>query len=65
VYTCDGGEWPKREWKTSPAKVDEAERKISADLPAGVKVFYINAITDTGLTVSTEQAQKMACSDLK
>jgi dienelactone hydrolase len=54
VYTCESGDWPKREWKTSPAKLDETIKKVSADLPAGVKVFYLNMITDTGLKVSTE-----------
>jgi hypothetical protein len=36
--------------------VDEAGKKVSADLPADVRVFYLNLFTQDGLKVSTEHA---------
>lgn len=52
-YTTDDGPWPKRTWKTSPARI-EGDR-ISAALPAEpVRVLFLSATDSRGLRASSE-----------
>lgn len=53
-YTCQTGVWKERKWETLPATVDTANCRVTARLPQGVTVYYLNLIDDRGLIVSTE-----------
>ncbi len=55
VYTKDTGKWPERKWETLPAKV--GSKRVSAELPDGVKVFYFNLTDERGLLVSSEHVE--------
>ena len=46
--------WSKRTWETIPADIDVAQHKVTAALPAGATVCYLNLIDQNGLIVSTE-----------
>ena len=56
VFTKDAGPWQKREWSTGPATI-EPDDKVTADLPAGVTVYYLNVTDERGLVVSTEHEE--------
>jgi cephalosporin-C deacetylase-like acetyl esterase len=53
-YTCQTGVWKERKWETVPATVIEAQKKVTAQLPNGVTVYYLNLVDERGLVVSTE-----------
>lgn len=53
-YTCQTGVWKERKWETAPATVDEAQKKVTAQLPKEVAVYYLNLVDDRELVVSTE-----------
>lgn len=53
-FTCQSGTWKERKWETAPAAVDSAQDKVTAKLPKGVTVYYLNLIDDRDLVVSTE-----------
>lgn len=57
-YTIDTGPWDRREWKSTPATIDPAGSRVTAELPDGVTVFYLNLVDDCGLTVSTEHQER-------
>jgi len=54
-FTKDGGEWNERKWETAPALV-KGDR-VSATLPDGARVCYLNLIDNRGLIVSTEHVE--------
>jgi len=54
-YTKDLGPWQDRKWETSPA--DLAGSRVSATLPAGARVCYLNLFDDRGAVVSTEHQE--------
>ncbi len=53
-YTLDGGKWQERLWKTEPAQLDNSQRRVSAKLPEGTKVYYLNLVDARDLIVSSE-----------
>ena len=53
-YTRDEGRWPDRKWESAPAQIDAKAHKASAQVPLGVKAWYINLFDDKGLVVSSE-----------
>ena len=53
-YTRDDGVWMKRLWESAPASLDSAKSCASADLPDGVKAWYINLVTTDGLVASSK-----------
>lgn len=57
TYTCQTGRWQDRKWETAPAELDEAAHKVTARLPSGVKVYYLNLIDERNLVVSTEHEE--------
>jgi len=57
-FTRDSGKWKDRKWETLPAKLDAANKKLSAEIPADAKVYYFNAIDERGLYVSSEHVEK-------
>jgi len=59
-YTCQVGRWQNRKWETAPAQIDTAARKVTARLPQGVTVYYLNLIDQRNQVVSTEH-EEMPC----
>jgi len=53
VYTADVGAWEKRKWHAVDARVESDGRCVSAEVPAGVAVFYFNVVDDRGLVAAT------------
>lgn len=53
-FTRDSGVWKERKWETAGAKLDAAGRRISADLPPGATVAYLNLLASTNCLVSAE-----------
>jgi hypothetical protein len=49
--------WAKRTWETIPADLDTALHKVTAALPVGATVCYLNLIDEKGLVVSTEHVE--------
>jgi len=56
-FTKDSGPWLERHWDAAPATVDPAAARVSAPLPQGVKVAYLNLIDSHGLVVSSEHTE--------
>jgi hypothetical protein len=50
--TRDLGRWQDRHWEALPA--DCADGRITAVLPEGTRVYYLNLFDDRGCVVSTE-----------
>jgi dienelactone hydrolase len=50
------GNWQDRLWEALPATLDPAG-KVSAELPAGVTVYYLNLFDDRNCAVSTEHVE--------
>ena len=53
--TRDPEPWQKRKWEALPAQIEEG--KVSAQLPPGTTVYYLNLTDERGLLVSTEHAE--------
>jgi hypothetical protein len=56
-YTRDMGKWQDRNWETVPATVDVKGHRVTATLPPGVRVYYLNLIDSRTLVVSTEHVE--------
>jgi len=54
-YTKDTGLWEKRKWETLPAQL--TDNKVTATLPAGTRVYYLNLTDERGCVVSTEHEE--------
>jgi hypothetical protein len=57
TYTKETGPWQKRKWETAPATVDAAARRVSAEIPEGATVYYLNLFDDRNCAVSTEHVE--------
>ena len=53
-YTKDDGRWPDRKWESAPAQLNVKANKATAQVPPGVKAWYINLFDEKGLVVSSE-----------
>lgn len=53
-FTRDRGKWQDRNWESIPAELDHKAQRVSAKLPQGVAVYYLNLFDDAGHAVSTE-----------
>ena len=53
-YTKDEGRWQDRKWESVPAELDPRVHKAHAEIPQGVKAWYLNLFDDKGLVVSSE-----------
>lgn len=51
-YTKDTGRWQDRKWNSIPA--GQTNGRISANLPAGTRVYFFNLVDDRNCVVSTE-----------
>jgi dienelactone hydrolase len=57
-FTNDTGKWQDRKWDQIPATVDSATGRITAQIPADAKVFYINLFDNRDYVVSTEHVER-------
>ena len=57
-YTRDTGPWQNRKWLSTPATIDAAAGKVSAQPPDDVTAYYFNLIDEAGLVVSTEHVTR-------
>jgi len=57
-YTKDSGRWQDRKWESVPAELNSKAHTAHADVPEGVKAWYINLIDDKGLVVSSEHRDR-------
>ena len=57
-FTRATGKWPDREWNQLPAEIDAQTRRITAQIPADAKVFYLNLFDDRNCAVSTEHVER-------
>ncbi len=55
--TRDTGRWEKRVWETVPAQLDDAQNLVTANLPADVRVYYLNLVDEQGHVVSSEHEE--------
>ncbi len=55
-YTCDRGKWQDRKWDAVPARLEAAGR-VTATLPAGTVVYYLNLVDERNLVVSGEHVE--------
>lgn len=53
VYTKDTGPNKSRRWESSPATLDASSGKVSAAVPAGVKMYYFNVHDSPDMTISS------------
>jgi len=56
-FTRDVGKWQDRKWETVPAEIDQPSRKVTARLPDGVKVYYLNLVDQREMVVSSEHVE--------
>ncbi len=56
-WTKDVGKWPARRWESAPAVLDPAGGRVTATLPAGTTVWYLNLFDDRNCVVSTEHEE--------
>ena len=57
--TRDMGKWPDRKWEALPAQVD-ATGRVTATVPEGTTVYYLNLFDDRDCVVSTEHEEVSA-----
>lgn len=56
TFTRDGdGPWPDRPWESAPASVQGS--RVSATLPSGTRVYYLNLFDDRECVVSSEHEE--------
>jgi dienelactone hydrolase len=58
AYTKDGGKWQDRKWESIPAEIDTNADKVTARIPDGAKVFYLNIFDERQCAVSTEHVER-------
>ncbi len=52
-FTRDLGNWPDRNWEATPARIGEGGL-VTAELPEGATVYYLNLFDTRDLVISTE-----------
>lgn len=57
AYTVDEGRWQERKWEAAPAEIDAKSGRVTAKIPAGAKVFYLNVFDNRNCAVSTEHVE--------
>ena len=58
-YTLDTGAWKERLWQAVPVPHPSSERgTLTAELPEGATVWYLNLFTEDGLAASSEHEDK-------
>jgi cephalosporin-C deacetylase-like acetyl esterase len=54
-FTRDTGKWQARKWESVPVAAEKD--RVTAAIPEGAKVFYVNLFDDRNLVVSTEHIE--------
>jgi dienelactone hydrolase len=57
IYTKDKGKWQDRLWESLPAVIEQNSHKVSALIPDGAKVFYMNLTDERGCVISSEHEE--------
>lgn len=57
LYTKSTGGWKERLWETMPATVDQTNHEVTAALPEGTTVYFVNLIDKRNLVVSSEHVE--------
>lgn len=57
-FTRATGKWQDRQWDQIPAVIDTQTTRITAQIPADAKVFYLNLFDDRNCAVSTEHVER-------
>lgn len=57
LYTKGDGKWADRPWESAEASVDQTAKVVSAPLPEGARVYFLNLYDDGGRVVSTEHVE--------
>jgi len=57
LYTKGTGSWKERLWETAPASVDNVKHAVTAVLPKGTTVYFVNLIDNRNLVVSSEHVE--------
>ena len=57
AYTLNDGRWQERNWESLPAKIDSKTSRVTAKIPAGTQVFYLNLFDERDCAVSTEHVE--------
>jgi hypothetical protein len=52
-FTRDAGKWQDRKWESVAATINAETKKVTATLPDGVTVYYINLFDDRDCAVSS------------
>ncbi len=56
-YTRETGKWQNRKWETAPAQIDSKRSRVTANLPDGAAVYYLNLTDGRNLVVSSEHEE--------
>ena len=57
-FTVDTGKWQDRKWETLPATIDRESSRVSAEIPVGAKVVYLNLVDDRMCIVSSQHIER-------
>jgi len=57
LWTTNLGKWAERKWESKVAEIDQAAKLVSAPVPTGARVYFLNLYDDQGRVVSTEHAE--------
>ena len=57
-FTLDSGRWQDRKWEQARATFDAEKGRVSAQIPAEAKVYYLNLFDDRNCAVSTQHVAR-------
>lgn len=57
IFTRSTGKWQDRIWESNPAQVDLTTHKVTALIPEGTTVYYLNLTDKQGHVVSSEHEE--------
>jgi dienelactone hydrolase len=57
-FTRDRGKWQDRHWEAAPAAIDAEHGKVTAKIPSGATVYYLNLFDERDCVVSSEHAER-------
>lgn len=57
-FTTDTGRWQDRKWESIPADIDHITNRVTARIPAGAKVCYLNLFDDRQCAISTPHFER-------
>lgn len=57
AYTTGEGRWQERKWESAPAEIDAKTNRVTAKIPEGATVYYLNLFDERNCAVSTEHIE--------